>query len=317
MNQIATPAIPRLHVGRGAQYASLTLFPVWAEGGSAAGLEWGLEHLRVGEQPGGARVDALVAVNEGPRPVVLLEGDLLEGGWQTRMVARSTILPPRSMTEVAALCVEQGRWGGHDEHRARGRRVSATLRTARDRAAREGQSAQHAVWEGIAARYETRGATPTNSFAEHLDRRATRGTASPRPLPAKPLAGQRGVIIGVGGRVLGMELFATHTALLRRWAGIVEAAAFDADGAPEVATPGQQARDFAGAVERQPAAARRPHDGVRGEAPADVVELEAAAHRLRLAGLAMTEPERTVDGEFWRIVHLAARDEAHPILVGA
>ncbi|MCB1266383.1 MAG: hypothetical protein KDB56_17735, partial [Mycobacterium sp.] len=204
-----TPGIPPLHVGKGTRYGALTLFPVWAEGGAATGLKWDLDGLNVGEQRDGGRVDSLAAANPGRKPMVLIEGDLLEGGWQTRMVARSTIIGPGEAADIAALCVEQRRWETNAErgHRTAGRRVSAPLRAARDRAYRRGTDPQHAVWHDIASRYETLAPTSTSSFADHLDRVAgQRLRRTGRPLPAKPLAGQRGVIVGIGGRVLSMEL---------------------------------------------------------------------------------------------------------------
>lgn len=312
MTATKNPTFPLLHAGRGAQYGALTLFPVWADGGAATGLEWDLSAVDVGEHGGGGQVNSLAAINSADKPVVLLEGDLLEGGWQTRMVARSTILGPHETADIAALCVEQGRWesGGNRSHRAAGRRVSASLRAARDRAYRQGEDPQHAVWHGITSRYETSMRTATNSFADHLDRVAReRSRHRERPLPAKPLAGQRGVIIGIGGRVLGMELLATPTALAKRWNGILEAARFDADTAPEAATPGQQARDFAVKVERA-------HVNVACQSPS-VLALAADQASLHLSGIAVPESEHSTDGDFWRIVHLAAYDQAHPLLVGA
>lgn len=312
MKQHPNPTLPSLHVGKAAQYGALTLFPVWAEGGAAGGLEWGLEALDVGERPGGGQVNSLGAVNLGHKPVVLLEGDLLEGGWQTRMVAHSTILGPHEASTIAALCVEENRWewDGDRRHRAAGRRASAPLRAARDRAYRQGEDPQRAVWHGITSRYETNAPTATSSFADHLDRFAGEcGRRTERPLPAKPLAGQRGVIIGIGGRVIGMELLATPTALTKRWNGILEAARFDAEHAPEAATPGQQARDFAAKVERT-------RVNVDCGSPS-FVTLAADHGSLHLRGIALPEPEGSIDGDFWRIVHLAAHDQRHPLLVGA
>lgn len=312
MNQNTNRALPSLHVGKGTQYGALTLFPVWAEGGVAAGLEWDLDVLDVGERRDGGQVNSLTAVNLGSKPVVLLEGDLLEGGWQTRMVARSSIVGSQETSNIEALCVEQGRWE-HDSdrgHRAAGRRVSAPLRVAPDRAYRHGADPQSAVWSRITSRYETNAPTATRSFADHLDRVAReRGRRTERPLPANPLAGQRGVIIGIGGRVLGMELLATPDALTTRWNGIVEAARFDAEGAPETATSGQQARDFAVKVERT-------HLNAHCESPS-FLTLAADHGALQLSGIALPGPERSIDGDFWRIVHLAAHDQRHPLLVGA
>ena len=311
MDRNTNPVLPPLHVGKGAQYGALTLFPVWAEGAAATGLEWNLDALDIGEQRDGGRVDSLAAVNLGHKPIVLLEGDLLEGGWQTRMVARSTILGPRETSHIAALCVEKNRWqtNGGRGHRAAGRRVSAPLRTARDRAHRHDKDPQYAVWQEISSRYETNAPTVTSSFADHLDRVARDcDQRTERPLPATPLAGQRGVIIGIGGRVLGMELLASPTALTKRWSGILEAARFDAEHAPAAPTPGQQARDFAAKVERT-------HVEVDCEFPS-FVTLAADQGSLHLSGIALPGSKGSIDGDFWRIVHLAAQDQGHPLLAG-
>lgn len=311
MYRNANLALPLLHVGQGTQYGALTLFPVWAEGGAAPGLEWDLDTVNVSEQSGDGQVSSLAAHNHGPKPVVLLDGDLLEGGWQTRMVAHSTILGPHEASDIAVLCVEQSRWGADGEraHRAAGRRVSAPLRAARDGAYRQGVDPQHAVWQGITSRYETNAPTATHSFADHLDRVARdRSQRTERPLPANPLPSQRGVIIGIGGRVLGMELLATHTALRKRWTGILEAARFDAEHEPQVATPGQQARDLACKVERAQTTVDR-------DTPS-FLTLGADHDSLHLSGLALPTPQRSIDRDFWRIVHLAAHDQRHPLLTG-
>lgn len=311
MNQHGSPTLPSLHVGKGTQYGALTLFPVWADGGAADGLEWDLDTLDIGERREGGQVNSLTAINLGPKPIVLLEGDLLEGGWQTRMVATSTILAPNATANIAALCVEQGRWdqSGGRGHRAAGRRVSAPLRAARDRAYRRGADPQHAVWQGIASRYELNAPTATNSFADHLDRvTRSRVQGGRRTLPAKPLAGQRGVIIGIAGRVLGMELLATPNALAQRWNGILEAALFDAEHAPEVATPGQRARDFAFKVENA--------DVNVDDASPCFLTLAGTQGSAHLSGITLPAPERSIDGEFWRIVHLAAYNQGHPLLAG-
>lgn len=309
MDRHTNPVLPALHVGKGTRYGALTLFPVWAEGGAATGLEWDFHALDIGEQRGGGQVNSLSAVNRGHKPVVLLEGDLLEGGWQTRMVARSTILGPHETSDIAALCVEKNRWerDGGRGHRAAGRRVSAPLRTGRDRAHRLGKDPQDAVWHAITSRYETNAPTATNSFADHLDRVAReRGQRTERPLPATPLTGQRGVIIGIGGRVLGMELLATPTALTKRWNGILEVARFDAEHAPEAATPAQQARDFVAKVERT-------HVNVDCEFPS-FVTFAADLGSMHLSGIALPRSEGSIGGDVWRIVHLAAHDQGHPLL---
>ena len=312
MNQNTNPTLPRLHVGKGAHFGALTLFLLWAEGGAAAGLEWDLDALDVGEQRDGGQVNSLTAINLGHKPVVLLEGDLLEGGWQTRMVARSTILGPHETSSIAALCVEQGRWelDGDRGHRAAGRRVSALLRGARDCARREGRNPQAAVWHGITSRYEINAPTATNSFADHLDRVAReRRQRNEPPLPANPLAAQRGVIIGIGGRVLGMELLATPTALTKRW---------NASSRQPASTPNvrrRRRRPVSKPVTSPPRSSARTSTWTGSPPPSSTLAADQGS--LRLSGIALPGPERSIDGEFWRIVHLAAHDQGHPLLADA
>jgi hypothetical protein len=45
--------------------------------------------------------------------------------------------------------------------------------------------------------------------------------------------------------------------------------------------------------------------------------LAADQGSLHLSGIALPVPERSIDGDFWRIVHLAAHDQGHPLLAGA
>ena len=71
---------------------ALTAFPVWVEGPSVRGLHWSGQQLAVGELAGGPSVSQLQVSNGSTRPAVLLEGDLVEGGWQNRMLGREPLV---------------------------------------------------------------------------------------------------------------------------------------------------------------------------------------------------------------------------------
>src|SRR5664279_1810635 len=82
-----------LHVGRPLTRGGLTLFPVW--NGAAVrgrGYDLGAGGLQVVEHAGHAAVQELVVTNTGPRPALILEGELLEGGQQHRVAARSVLV---------------------------------------------------------------------------------------------------------------------------------------------------------------------------------------------------------------------------------
>lgn len=232
--------IPALHVGQAIEAAAVTLFPVWTEAPGVRGVQTGAAaSVAVTELAGGPSVGALVIENLGPKPVLLLEGELLEGGWQTRALVRDVILAPRESRVVEVACVEQNRWAGASAHDRRGRRatnsVQAALRTT-DR--------QTHVWDDVRRYDEALGATATSSMADHLDRLTP--AVAPRPMP-----GQTGVIVGVAGQPIALELFGSRSALAAHLPGIVDAATLEAMLHPRVErVPARRARRFAEAVER-------------------------------------------------------------------
>lgn len=220
--------IPHLDVGSGRHHGALSVFPVWLDAPVPGDLDWSGDTLTIGELTGGPEVAALEASNRGAKPVVLLEGDLIEGGMQHRMVAASRVVRPGEVVRLDVFCVEARRWSGDGEHIAAGRRATSSVR----RGAREGQSE---VW----ARVGRHGSDPTGSLPALLERRSDLAELF------RPQLGQRGVIVGVGGRILFAELFGDPSALAARWNGLLEAAALDAAAAPVRRTLGGAARDFA------------------------------------------------------------------------
>ena len=292
-----TITLPPLHVGHGTTFGGLTLFPVWLDGPGVSGLDWTPGNVRVAEREGSPVVEELVVENASTRPLVALEGDLLKGGWQDRMIATSILLAPRERCVVEAVCVEHGRWSGGSAHDSRGQRGSASVRhgniSLRGSLAL-GEDSQHEVWRRI-GRYETAlGMTETSSMLDHLQ-----GAAG---IPLTRVAGQSGVIIGIGGRVIGGEIFGSPAGLRARWRGILAAAALDARLAPPIPTPSALARRFA----RQLAAVALERGGDAGLAR----QVRSTREELRVSGI-------TAGHKVDRIIHLAAFDESHALLENA
>lgn len=224
-----------LHVGHGTTRGAMTIFPVWGEFTTSL---TGAGEVVVGECDGGARVGALQVVNHSDQPALLLEGQVLEGGWQNRMLARSVVVDRHSRADVDVVCVEEQRWEGGSTHRAGGRRGSVRVRAGlRDRAGR-----QSAVWDRVRHYEEHHGATGTRSFTDHADRRAElveRLVDGIRPLP-----GQIGVLVGLAGQPVLAEVFGNDALLQRELDSILRAAALDALDLQPVATPSRRARRF-------------------------------------------------------------------------
>ncbi|WP_157155712.1 ARPP-1 family domain-containing protein [Diaminobutyricimonas sp. LJ205] len=281
MNQI-----PRLHVGTGTQVGALTVFPVWVDAPKITGLDWKAGSIRVAEREGSPVVGELVVQNTVPRPVVALEGDLLRGGWQDRMLARSMVLEPFEARVVDAFCVEAGRWHGAGDHTAQGRRSAPSVRHGN-----LAGGSQSAVWQRISRYDRELGATPSSSMLDHLDRNGS--------VQISRLEGQRGVIIGIGGRIVGAEIFGSSAGLGARWQGLLDAAALDAHLAPLIRTGAAQARAFV----RHLGGMTLEH----GEDAGIVRSIRSHRGSVRATGI----------GDGTRLIHLAAFDDEHPLLVGA
>lgn len=289
--------IRHLHVGSGHQIGPLTLFPVWAEGFSTVSLASGAAaKLAVAELAGGPMVNRLAVTNLDTKPALLLEGELLEGGHQHRVCARDVIIAAGETRQEAAFCVEQGRWGGATSHGRSGRRAPLNVRAELQRrpGAHDGeQGGQRRVWERVGRFQGLNRFSPTDSLVGQLDGRPG-GLGGPEQLP-RPIEGQRGVVVGFGGKALMVELFGNHRLLVQHYRSLVEAAMLDvqlnASGQPHVMTPAQSARDLA----------------VR------VMELGLSQQDgpISVNGVAYTMPGRQPV-----LAHLTGWDSRHPIMAG-
>src|SRR4051812_30753080 len=106
-----------VHVGNPVVRGALTVFPVF--NGTAVkerGYKLHTTSIQVAEKAGAPVVGELVVTNAGPVPALVLEGELLEGGWQHRVAARPVVVEPHQSTVLEVRCVEAGRWNGAGAH---------------------------------------------------------------------------------------------------------------------------------------------------------------------------------------------------------
>ena len=307
---MAHTRFPQLHVGRPAQVGAVSVFPVWTDAPQVRGLGSGFRSVTVAEREGAPVVGELVVANHGTSPVLLLAGELFEGGWQHRALVRDVVLEAGRIAVVPVSCVEQGRWTGHDgadTQVRRGRRASLTVRAAQG----SSPTTQRGVWERVRRFDEALGGSATGSLLHHLDRgEVDRPGAMPLATPEAPpvppvLDGQRGVLLGIGGQPAVLELFPTTSLLRRRLPALLAAAQLDAMLLPPQATPARRARRFLSRVDGLFAApggfTRRSVLGEDGE----VVEGEDALVRL--------------DGVLWRdrLAHLTIVNRVHELVLAA
>lgn len=232
-----------LTLGRARSVGALTLVPVFHDGPSADYIPYasiqGSGLLEVSEVTGGGQVNTLVAQNRAEQGVLLLEGEILEGMQQTRVLNISILVPRSTKLNIPVSCVEAGRWhhegraaARHEFHlspRARSRKSESVARSARQVGAYT--SDQGAVWQSVDAELSAHSLrSPTREFSEVG--RSKRNDISHELAELEPRPGQAGVIAIVGGRALCFDLFDRPATLEVVWHSLVGSYALDAMTVP-------------------------------------------------------------------------------------
>jgi hypothetical protein len=257
----------RFHIGQGTQIGPITAFPVWTEAKLSISYDTTpVATLQVSELES-PTIENLNIASTHPLPVLLPEGTVLDGGMQTRVLSRDVLIPTNRAVQVSTLCVESGRWSGGKRHEVNGRAplsVISALRGLRQDARgvrRDGsEHRQQVVWDSV-ARYETnygRRATSSlsklmrdeevlerNSEQERINRRFKMLTEQLARFASNPLPGQSGVILGVGGHPVMLEIMTSNRNFKKHFETLLNAIALDAAVAEEIPTTSSRARKFA------------------------------------------------------------------------
>lgn len=196
--------------------------------------------LKVHEH-GGGQVPQLVAINDAPLPVLLLDGEHLEGAMQNRILNVAVMLAPNSKTLLPVSCVEQGRWD-HTNYSssfapskvhsyARLRRLQAEQTVAAARVGAERRASQSAVWAEVATKH--REAAVSNSATGAMgDVYAGRRPSIDHVLRtfSKPEARQTGVLCLIECSPVALDAFDRPSTLAKMWSRLVSGYAMDAVG---------------------------------------------------------------------------------------
>lgn len=251
--------LPALHVGRGTRYGNITWFPIWSDAPVAprdyiTKVASGEVAVVEGDVP---TVGFLNVANQCDKPVLLLEGTLLEGGWQHRALTRTMLVEARSTTRMPVVCVEQGRWGGVATQRvgvksapARVRGAMRGMRKATNGKVYQSNADQGAVWSEVRGfSQDNQVARPTESLVE-VQNELEAKIADLNLAKPVALLGQRGVLVAVGGHPLALELFDHPETLAERLETILDAYLPESLIKPFKECRSQLARDFVERIEK-------------------------------------------------------------------
>lgn len=163
--------------------------------------------IEIIERPGNEEVDTLKVRNLGPKPILLLAGQLLLGGKQDRIVGKDTIVPVGESIDVPVYCVEPGRWDGSSPKFEYQNQV--VPKKVKD-AAMYGE--QQEVWDRVGEYNTKAGASSGRSTvasglsSENIQKLVDEGIANVTPALQK-IDGCVGVIYAVNGKVETLEIF--------------------------------------------------------------------------------------------------------------
>ena len=236
---IISESLAGLEVGAPKVMRNLAVFPLSHSFGSPHPSYLTLDQalaegsFHVGEVSEDGSVPELEAVNEGSRPVLLVDGEEVVGAKQNRIVNLSILVAAKSRLVIPVSCVERGRWAWR-------RRDFAASRHSFHAAGRAMKMAQ--VTDNLAdhcGRFSNQGA-----MWEEINRKSRRMARNPSPTEAiddlfvdhdvllgefvealAPVDGHSGAVFALNGQVAGLELFDSPSTfsrvapkLLRSWA---------------------------------------------------------------------------------------------------
>ena len=189
-------------------------------------------------------VPSLMLVNRGDRPILILEGEILVGVKQNRVVNITVLVAARSEFAVSVSCVEQGRWQSRSRTCRADFFAPSSLRRSKVRSvhanrAERGtsESNQGEVWDQVQACLSSLGvdsdtASLTDGLAAADDR--LREYRENLPLPEDTA----GVVVAHGDRILGMDLFDSPQTFAALWHRLGDGYFFEAmrgqDGRHEI-----------------------------------------------------------------------------------
>lgn len=238
--------LSRIEIGQSSQFRNLTLFPLVKRSMTARQLDYLLLEdgiaqgsVRVSEIHAGGSVSELRLENNAELPVLLVDGEELIGAKQNRVLNLTILAPAKQTTVIPVSCVEAGRWGMSSaepktsDHMmyslGRGEQLAHITESMRSNGTRK--SNQAAVWRNIAAKAaRLKASSPTGAMSAIFERHANSVEEFARAFTWHE--GQCGVGFGIGGRILGLEIF-DHPEVMRRFfQKLIRSYALDALDAP-------------------------------------------------------------------------------------
>lgn len=242
-------SLAALELGAPQVHLNLALFPLLDERNTDPDyllLDEALErHLaRVTEVSADGRVPELAFENGSTERVLLVDGDEVVGAKQNRILNLTILVGGGKKLVIPVSCVEQGRWA----YRSSGFRSARRTLFAKARAAKmrhvtdsmvvngDRRANQAEVWAAVADKAAfCQVESATLAMSDVYEESAPRLDAYSRAFHPEP--NQRGALVAIDGKPVGVELFDSSTTFARYLERLVGSYALDAMETAESAAP--------------------------------------------------------------------------------
>ena len=228
-----------LRVGRPMYAGTLSLFPLYHAAPPSSYLLYTdvgpTGRVAVTEVDEAGSVPDLVVINHCSEPVLLVEGEILLGLKQNRVLTTSVLAAAGGSTLIPVACVEAGRWRrGHASVRRDDYLLSPRVRADKNisvqrslRVSAGHRADQGAVWSGVDEALMAHGLSSETSA--YSDLHHGRGHDIGRLVAGlRPRRGQRGVVAAIAGEVVCVDLFDRGRTLRHLWPSLIGSYAADA-----------------------------------------------------------------------------------------
>ena len=184
--------------------------------------------LQVTELDEGGAVSALVVENGSNLPVLMIDGEILIGLKQNRVLNTTILVPPKTTLNVPVACVEAGRWRRTTARAARAdyslspkiralKRHSVTLSA---RAFGSFTADQGAVWDEVAGHLGDLGVHSGTMAYSDIEKQR-RPEIEARLAQFQPQSGQTGVVALVDSVPVALDMFDRASTLVQEWRGLI------------------------------------------------------------------------------------------------
>lgn len=237
---IVQKVLSQIHIGSPIRHQNLTMFPLMSNIPNHADYltldEAMSEHIcRVSEVSESGNVAELFFENLGKDPILLLDGEELEGAKQNRVLNLTILCAGELKINIPVSCVEQGRWRYRSStFKSAGRTLYSRARAAKMRSVsesmgREGSrhSDQGEVWDQISSKMSRMSAYSDTGASEAIyEFGKTRTQSYVEAMGVVP--GQVGGVFAIENEIVGIELLDAPMTYAKVSAKLAESFALDA-----------------------------------------------------------------------------------------